>query len=112
MVERSLFEVHSELWADTGRLTVAGELDIATAPQLEKEVRAMLGQAVGHLIIDLSRVSFIDSSGLRMFFVLSERARAEGWRLELVRPSPQALSVFQISGAHAHLPFIEDPSSP
>jgi hypothetical protein len=41
-------------------------------------------------------------------FVPSDRAAEEGWELALIRPAGQALSIFQISGAEEHLPFIDD----
>ena len=43
-------------------------------------------QGARTLVVDLSRLGFIDSSGLRLFIVLHQRAGAEGWRLSLIRP--------------------------
>jgi anti-anti-sigma factor len=106
------FEIRSELNADTARLGVVGELDIATAPMLEYEVRTVLARAPSRLIIDLRELTFIDSSGLRLFILLSERAAEEGWTLGLIRPSEEALPVFQISGADRNLPFVDEPPSP
>jgi anti-sigma B factor antagonist len=112
MIKPSPFEIHCEVNTDTAYIIPAGELDIATAPQLEEQVQAMLAQSACHVVIDLSKLTFIDSSGLRLFIVLSALATAEGWTLNLIRPSGQALSVFQISGADESLPFIEDPRVP
>jgi anti-anti-sigma factor len=95
---------------DTARLTVTGELDIATVPRLEEAVAAVLAQDARSLIVDLSRLAFVDSSGLRMFITLNDRASAEGWSLGLIRPPDPSYSVFQITGAEENLPFIEDPS--
>jgi anti-anti-sigma factor len=106
------FEIRTELSADTARLGVVGELDIATAPMLEYEVRSMLARAPARLIIDLRELTFIDSSGLRLFILLSERAAEEGWTLGLIRTSEEALPVFQISGADSRLPFIDEPGPP
>jgi anti-anti-sigma factor len=109
MIYPPSFDIRSELNADTRRLTVVGELDIATAPRLEDEVQAMLARGPGHLIVDLRELTFIDSSGLRLFILLSDRAVEEGWTLSLVRPSGQVRPVFQISGADKNLPFVDDP---
>jgi anti-anti-sigma factor len=109
MVRPSQFEIQSEQEGQRGRLIPAGELDIAAVPEAEDAVRAILARGVRELIIDLSRLTFIDSSGLRLFTVLSDRAAAEDWTLGLIPPSEQALSVFQISGALETLPFVEDP---
>jgi len=104
----SALEIDSELQADTARLTPSGELDIATAPQLEQEVRSLLARGVRHVVIDLTRLTFIDSSALRLFIVLNERSSGEGWRLSLIRPTGQVRSVFEITGADDNLPFVED----
>lgn len=104
------FEIHSELEADIGRLTLVGELDIATVPQLEKGAQAMLASRARKLIIDLSQLTFIDSSGLRLLIALNHEASADGWTLGLVRPAQEALTIFRITGADENLPFIEGPA--
>jgi len=111
MVKPSPFAVDSEVQADTARLTVAGELDIATVGQLEAEVEAVLARGVRELVLDLNGLTFIDSSALRLFIVLKDRSAGEDWQLSLTRPAGPALSIFQISGAEEHLPFIEDPGA-
>ncbi len=111
MIQGSPFEIHSELRSDGGRLILTGELDIATTPQVEDAVRVMLAHRVRRLVVDLSGLTFIDSSGLRMLIILSDRAGAEDWALGLIRPSEPSLAVFQITGADENLPFIEEPGS-
>jgi anti-sigma B factor antagonist len=108
MVRPSPFEIHSDLEADTARIAVVGELDIATGPQLEQEARAMLARQPRELIIDLSRLTFIDSSGLRLFIALNDDASADGWALRLTRPPEAALTIFRITGAEENLPFVDD----
>jgi anti-anti-sigma factor len=108
MVNPTPFEIDSQLQGDNARVTVAGELDLATVGALEEEVQALLSGNVARLIIDLGAVTFIDSSALRLFIVLNDRAANEAWQLGLIRPAGQALSIFQISGAEEHLPFIDD----
>lgn len=111
MIQASPFEIRSEVDADTGRLTLAGELDIATTPQVEDEARMILAQRVRRLILDLSALTFIDSSGLRMLIALNDSAAGAGWTLGLIRPEP-SLAVLQITGADENLPFIEESPSP
>jgi anti-sigma B factor antagonist len=108
---QSALEIDSELRGDTARLTPSGELDIATAPQLEQEVRSMLARSVPNVLIDLSRLTFIDSSALRLFIVLNERSSSDGWKLSLIRPTGQVRSVFEITGAEDSLPFVDEPGS-
>ena len=104
------FEMESANDGSKGRLTLAGELDIATVPRVQQAVDAMLAEGVSHITIDLAGVGFVDSSGLRLFIVFDQRAAAEGWTLALTRPTPQALAVFRVSGVEDELPFVEDTS--
>ena len=60
MVRPSQFEIQSEQERQSGRLIVGGELDLATVAQAEDAVRALLARDVRDLIIDLSRLSFIE----------------------------------------------------
>jgi len=108
VIRASRFEIRSELEGDTARLTVTGEIDIATAPRVEEAIATVLAQGASAVIVDLSRLAFVDSSGLRMLITLNDRAGAEGWSLGLLRPPEPAFSVFQITGAEENLPFIED----
>ena len=108
MVRPSQFELHSECADGTGRIAVVGELDLATGPQLEQEARALLARQVRELTIDLSQLTFIDSSGLRLFIALDKDASTAGWTLRLTRPPDHALTIFRITGAEENLPFVDE----
>jgi anti-anti-sigma factor len=110
VIRASRFEIKSDLQGDGARLTLTGELDIATVSRVEDAVAAVLAKGARGLIVDLSRLAFVDSSGLRLFIGLNDRASAEGWTLGLISPPEPASAVFQITGAQENLPFIEDPS--
>jgi anti-anti-sigma factor len=103
------FEVRTD-WEDTERctLTPVGELDIASVPRLEQAVADALGRGARRLVLDLSELSFVDSSGLRAFLVLKERADAEAWGLTLARPSEQVRTIFEITDAAKALPVVEE----
>ncbi|QIS24264.1 STAS domain-containing protein [Nocardia terpenica] len=55
-------------------LTVAGEVDLATAPALENAIEATLGGKPAALIIDLSQVSFLASAGMAALVAAHQRA--------------------------------------
>jgi anti-sigma B factor antagonist len=112
VIHASSFKIHSELDGGDARLTLAGELDMATVPRVEQAVGALLEQGAHRLVVDLSALTFVDSSGLRMFITLNDRSAQEGFRLGLIRPTDQSLVVFQITGAEQNLPFIGDPGPP
>lgn len=112
MVKPAPFEVRTEVEAGAGRLIVVGELDIATTPQLEEAARAAIARGVRDLTIDLRKLSFMDSSGLRLLVILRERASSESWTLRLLKPADPVLTILTITGADTNLPFVEDPGPP
>jgi len=108
MIKPSLFEIENEWDGEHVRIVTAGELDLATSPQLEQEMRAVLARGAKRVTIDMTKLTFVDSSGLRVLIGLYERSTQDGWELALTPPSEQARAVFRISGAEEHLPFISD----
>ena len=88
-------------------LTVHGDLDIATVGLLAEARERALAERPGALLIDLSAVAFIDSSGLRFLLQTHTLAQREGWKLELVSPAEPAMKVFTVTGADQQLPFID-----
>lgn len=69
------FSDFSVVVAEGGPVTlrVSGELDIFTAPQLRLEIDAAMTTRPGDLILDLSDVTFLDSSGLAVLFSAARR---------------------------------------
>ena len=108
-VAQTPFAIDSARDAESARLTLSGELDLATVPRAEQAVESALADGVSELTLDLSGLSFVDSSGLRLFIVLTQRAAAEGWQLTLTRPQQRAMTVFVVSGVAESLPFAEEP---
>jgi stage II sporulation protein AA (anti-sigma F factor antagonist) len=68
-------------------LCVRGEIDIASAPELEREATHLLADAHGRLVLDLSATTFMDLAGLRVTQRLSQRASELDGRLVLVAPT-------------------------
>jgi anti-anti-sigma factor len=106
-MEMPNFQIHLDDQADVTRLRMSGELDLATSPRLEHAAETALEATPERLVLDVSGLRFIDSSGLRAIIVLHERAEREGWQLDVVRPPGQLVRVFQISGIDEHLNFID-----
>jgi anti-anti-sigma factor len=109
MVRPTDFKVERSPIADgTCRLAIAGELDLATTPKLEDEVnKALLGGA-RMVEIDLANLGFIDSTGLRLFLQLNERAASDGFSLLMVRPSRPVRTLLRITGSGDKLPIGEE----
>ena len=91
-------------------LVLAGELDIASAAELEEQLSAHEGQAPV-LVLDLRRVEFIDSSGIRTLITADERARTSGRRLVVVRGPAAVERIFNVTQLDERLEIIDDPDS-
>lgn len=82
--------------------SVRGEIDAHTAPQVREAAEALL-EAHGTVRVDLSGVTFIDSSGLGVLVALTTAARDAGGDLVVVAPSRPVIRLFEISGLAGHL---------
>ncbi len=90
------------------RVVVTGELDLATAPALERALQR--AHVRGRLIaLDLRGVSFCDSTGLHLSVRANQRARDEGRRLVIVRGPEQLKRLFALTGIAKQLEIVEDP---
>jgi anti-sigma B factor antagonist len=91
---------------------VAGELDLATSPQLREGLRE--AQRNAHLVVlDLRELTSIDSSGVDVILEAADGARRYGGRLMLVRGPAQVDRVLTLSGAcNQVLIFDLDPTEP
>jgi anti-sigma B factor antagonist len=79
-------------------ISVAGELDLATAPELADLTNRLLAGGQARLVYDLSAVTFCDSTGLTVFVRAKNRVDALGGRLSLAAPSPIVHRVLEVSG--------------
>jgi anti-anti-sigma factor len=111
-VRPARFTVDSERRGGAVLLKMTGELDIATVPQAEHAIEAALDGGGEQLTVDLRELEFIDSSGLRLFIIVAERARNDGWQLTIVRPPEPVRTVFRLTGAEGNLPFADEPPGP
>jgi anti-anti-sigma factor len=85
-------------------LRPAGELDIATAARLERALHD--GRERGdRVLLDLTALEFIDSTGLRVIVRGVEAADRDGWELRLRQGPPAVQRVFEIAGVLRALPF-------
>jgi anti-anti-sigma factor len=79
-------------------VSVSGEVDLATAPALERTLRDAAADQTGEVIVDLTWCSFLDSRGLTALLATRERLGHSDRSLGLVLTNPNVLKVFQITG--------------
>jgi anti-sigma B factor antagonist len=87
----STFQGHSVVRAD-------GELDVSTAPQLRQTITSALDDGGDRVIVDLTAVTFMDSTTLGVLIGAHNRVRESGGFLGLVCPDDKVRRVFRITG--------------
>lgn len=81
-------------------LEVGGEVDLHTAGRLADRLIAMLDAGARTLVVDLSPLAFLDSTGLGALVTARNHARRNGAALRLVCVPERLLKIFRITGLH------------
>jgi len=102
LTEHADFEIVREQHGTTVSLVVVGELDIATAPELRHLCAVELRNGSELILIDLTNVTFMDSSGLH---ALIDAYENDAERLRIVL-GPAAARVIDITGVRDRLPIV------
>lgn len=91
--------------SDRYLITVSGEVDLATSPDLDVAIIAAIDAGAASVVIDLSDVSFMDSSGLGVIVRALKRCREAENDLDLVITNERVLKVFGITGLDQVIPI-------
>jgi anti-anti-sigma factor len=92
-------------------VALRGELDLSSAGKLQDELKRVEAEAPPVLVLDLSKLVFLDSTGLRCLVTADERARAQGRRMVIVRGPDPVQRVFSITRLEERLEMVDDASA-
>jgi anti-sigma B factor antagonist len=92
-------------------VALVGELDLSTVAKVQEELRRIEVSSPATLVVDLSKLTFLDSTGLRCIVTADERARDEGRRIVIVRGPDAVQRVFAITRLDDRLEMVDDVSS-
>lgn len=94
-------------------VTVAlrGELDLSTVGKVQEELLRVEADEPALVVLDLSSLTFLDSTGLRAVVTADQRAREGGRRLVIVRGPDAVQRVFTITRLEERLEMVDDASS-
>lgn len=79
-------------------VAVTGKLDAVTAPAFEQRVRETVTAGNHAIVVDLARLDYISSAGLRSLLVLAKQVKAQGGKACLANVTGDVRSVFEMSG--------------
>ncbi len=89
-------------------LTVEGDIDLSTSPSLRKHLEGILDRERTSLVIDLSSVRHMDSSGIAVLIEAERWARKHGRRLLLASLSDQVRMVLELARLQGFFSIAED----
>ena len=94
-----------------GVVTVSlfGELDLASADTLGRDIGGALDENIGVLIVDLHNLNFIDSTGLRVLLRFKNHSEEAGRRLLIARVPGAVRRVLHVSGLVNWFEYLEGP---
>jgi anti-anti-sigma factor len=99
--------IRSERDGPSHLIEVFGELDIATAPRLDEELRRIEALDQKQVLLDLRGLDFIDSEGVRVLLAATRRFRSGSTRLRMFRGGPEIERILRILGLDKDLPFLD-----
>jgi anti-sigma B factor antagonist len=104
-----IWELETRRQGGRAHLVLTGELDLDSAPSLLTAVVAELESGADDIVVDLVRLSFIDSSGLGTLVGCWRRAKNAGAKLAVANPNEDVRATLEITGLDQILPITNEP---
>lgn len=106
---QSNFAVHTHIAERTITLALSGELDLVSAPALERAMEGQPQRDVELIVLDLRGLEFMDSTGLHAVLRIANSAHDAGRRFALVRGPDQVHRLFELTGLVETLTIVDSP---
>jgi anti-sigma B factor antagonist len=101
------FRIEVEPSRDVVRVVPVGELDLASTDKLRQEIDRLHEAGFNHLVLDLRRLRFMDSTGLKLVLEVDAGSRADGWDFSLVRGPEPVQRLFEVTNLTHRLTFVD-----
>jgi anti-sigma B factor antagonist len=105
------FQVSLADRGDSVVISVQGEVDTATAPQMGQALDAQLARR-RRIVLDLSAVEFMDLHGLAVLMRANRRTRVDGGSFALERPAPCVIRLLELVRLDGEFAIVEDGAGP
>lgn len=86
-------------------IALVGQVDLYSAPEFKQRTAEVIDRGKSRIVVDLSRVSFMDSTGLSVLVGALKRLRLIGGALAVVSANEDTLRLFEITGLNASFPI-------
>ena len=104
----TLLQIEAHDHDGLAHVVLTGELDLSTIQKVEQELTRVEGAGPEIVALDLSRLTFLDSSGLRVIVSADQRARRENRRFVVVRGPETVQRVFSITRLDEQLELVDE----
>ena len=102
-----LLEVDAARQEERYVIALRGDLDASTADAVEAALSEGEASDAEQIVVDLSDLSFLDSTGLRVLLQATARSESDSNRLRLVRGPRRVQRVFELTNTAAEMPFLD-----
>ena len=102
------FGIETEAQGSSALVTIRGDLDIQVAEHVAAELDRVEATGPDNLVLDLRRLSFMDSSGMAVVAAAQTRAAAAGRRFAVVSPPAGVMHAFRVSGLAELITIADD----
>jgi anti-sigma B factor antagonist len=92
------FQIRVRVTSGRCEMVLSGELDVSTAPLLRHRMAEVTGELETELVLDISGLTFIDSTGLSLLVSEHKKLKAQGAELVVRSPTRMAIRLFELSG--------------
>ena len=98
-------DISEDRKADALILALSGKLDATTAKTFEEKILAVIDSGTQRLVLDLSQLEYVSSSGLRVLLLAAKRLRGTDGKIVLCALKDQIRQVFDLAGFSSILPI-------
>jgi anti-sigma B factor antagonist len=106
-IDAGVLKLESVREGDTHRLVLLGEFDIAGAEAYREEIERIEAAGAAKILIDMSSLEFMDSTGLRMLIETDMRSRQDSGRVRYTRPHGEVARLLQLTRVDEKLDFVD-----
>jgi anti-anti-sigma factor len=107
LIELGQLTLRSDREGEIHTICLIGELDLATTDPVQAELERVEATDAAAIVLDLSDLTFMDSTGVRLLVNAQARSRADSNRLTLLRGRAAVQRVLELTGVAALLPFAD-----
>jgi anti-sigma B factor antagonist len=107
LIEQGELKIRLEDEPQAAFISLYGALDLGTAEVLDSTIRSVESRTAKTIILDLSGLSFIDSTGITVLIRAATRSPSDINGLALLRGPEPVQRLFKLTGLEEHLPFAD-----